>query len=95
MAVGLVDKLGGLEDSIQEAADVSGLSGRKWSLLEVPKKKTMIDMFDFSGGNKPPASAFSPRSSMNTAIEQAMSVLQTLNDPNGVYARLPIGFKID
>lgn len=94
--LGLVDELGGLEQAILKAAELAELED-DWQLREYP---------ELTGWQRFWESIFS---SQTTAIpledpvtaqlrqvwEQQFDLLQTLNDPRGVYLLMPFELRVD
>jgi protease IV len=95
--IGLVDDIGGLNDAIVYAAQTAKL-GRDWELEEYPVvegwEEKLLKQF---AGSKEVRSLQSqdPLSTELLKIKTELSVLQSFNDPHGVYVRLPLNFKID
>jgi protease-4 len=99
----LVDDIGGLRDALDKAVSRAGLTGKKWSLEQVPEKRTaaeaLVEVLSTGNESEPVAqaagaagAAIQGRDPMSTALRQWQSQLQqlrALNDPQGVYARLP------
>lgn len=87
--LGLVDELGGLEKALDYAAKRAKL-GDEWSLaFYQEKKKPFQEFFESLAGRK------EERSRSNLLLQQAGRVaaelerLGTINDPRGIYARMP------
>jgi protease IV len=95
--IGLIDDIGGLNDAIVYAAQTAKL-GRDWELEEYPVvegwEEKLLKQF---AGSKEVRSLQSqdPLSAELIKIKTELSVLQSFNDPHGVYVRLPLNFKID
>jgi protease IV len=95
--IGLIDDIGGLNDAIVYAAETAKL-GRDWELEEYPVvegwEEKLLKQF---AGSKEVRSLQSqdPLSTELLKIKTELSVLQSFNDPHGVYVRLPLNFKID
>ncbi|MTJ06456.1 MULTISPECIES: signal peptide peptidase SppA [unclassified Anabaena] len=101
--IGLVDEIGGLNVAIEYAAKQAKL-GNDWELEEYPQVRTFGERF--FGKQLEEAKAklgieTTPTKPNNLLInelgkfQQEISILQTMNDPNGVYTRLPFNFKIE
>lgn len=97
LELGLVDKLGGLEDAIASAAELAGLD-EKYAVRYVEKEPSFgqkmvhqllsraADWFGpaettIRGGGIPPV-----RRSLLALVRRETEMLSRLNDPNGVYA---------
>jgi protease-4 len=96
-ALGLVDQLGGLEDAIQDAAKRAKLEN-DWELEEYPKTRGLEErLFGKLTGEQifgKPAQV-NPLTTEFKKLQADLSALQSMNDPLGVYARLPFNFKVD
>ncbi len=87
--LGLVDHLGGLYDAVEAAAERAGL-GEDYRLIQYQKKKELVEEILKKLG-------VVPRSSVKEglvqeglrALEKVRRQLALLNDPRGVYARMP------
>jgi protease-4 len=82
--LGLVDRLGGLYDAIDAAAGRAGL-GDDYSLVQYQKKRGFAEEILKALG-------ITPQSSLGESfrgLEDLKKRMALLNDPNGVYARLP------
>lgn len=94
-AIGLVDDFGGLEVALQEAAKRAKL-GDNWRLAEYPKPRSLgqqilenfSDSSHIKGSQDPLAREFKK-------LQSDLWILRTLNDPIGIYARLPYNLRID
>lgn len=95
--LGLVDELGGLDDALRYAADKAGL-GRKPQIKEYPGKKELAEMIN-EMLNQLPTSHASVRhglaSQLALRVESELKTFESLNDPRGVYARLPLGVAVE
>jgi protease-4 len=94
--LGLVDELGGLDDAIAFAAEKAGL-GANYRLQEYPRQKELMeaiqDLIERAGGHR---SVHAPGIAAKIAerIEAELKTLRALNDPQGLYARLPYSLQI-
>ncbi len=95
--IGLVDEIGGLQDAIQSAAKLAKLED-DWKLDEYPKTRSLEQQIlqKLTGAK---ASRTDKRLDPLTAewqkLQQDLAVVQTFNDPKGIYARLPFNFRLD
>ena len=95
MKHGLVDELGGLNAAVAYAAEKAGLGGN-YRLIEYPRQKELLEAVqDFLEGTAPRL-ARSTRLGAKIAerIEGEMKMLRAFNDPNGIYARMPLSLNI-
>lgn len=101
--IGLVDEIGGLNAAIEYAAKAAKL-GKDWQLREYPRESSFEERFfggvveEISttlGIKKLDVKPNDPLTVQIQKIQQEISILQTMNDPQGVYARLPINLKIE
>ena len=95
--IGLIDQIGGLEDAIAFAAERAEL-GNNWSIAEFPQNKTweteIIERL-FKVEALQIAQPVDPLTTELQKIRQELTVLQSFDDPRGIYARLPFEFNID
>ena len=95
--IGLVDRLGGLEDAIAYAAETAEL-GNSWQLEEYPQKnrfETQIIQNLLDVNSLESQGAIDPITAEFLKFRQELAMLSAFNDPSGVYARLPFNFEID
>ncbi len=95
--IGLIDDIGGLNDAIVYAAQTAKL-GRDWELEEYPVVEGWEEKLlkQFAGGKEVRSlQSQDPISTELLKVKTELSVLQSFNDPHGVYVRLPMNFKID
>ncbi len=93
MELGLVDKLGNLEDAIDSAAKLAGLDSYSASYIRKPLtvKDEFLKMFSTKISDWLASTTLSP--SLLTFAGQLMAPLQEImlfNDPKGLYAQCPI-----
>jgi protease-4 len=93
--LGLVDELGGLDAAIGYAAAQAKL-GPNYRLVEYPRPKELFEAVQDFIEKLAPNNARAPGLAMQVAqrIESEVKVLRTFNDPQGVYARLPLNLSI-
>jgi protease-4 len=95
--IGLVDQIGGLQSAIEEAAKLAKL-GDQWQVEEYPKVRSLEERIleKLIGVQaKNPEKSLNPLTEEWQRLQKELAVLQTLNDPRGVYTRLPYNFQID
>jgi protease-4 len=93
--IGLVDELGGLDAAIRFAAQKAGL-GSNYRLVEYPRQKELLEAIQEFLEHAAPRYAHSTGLSSKIAarIEEELKVLRAFNDPNGVYARMPLSLNV-
>lgn len=95
--IGLVDQLGGVEDAIKYAASQANL-GSNWELEEYPKVRSLEKRLLEKLTNEE-ALANTKRPDPLTAeflkLKTDLAILQSMNDPRGIYARLPFNWRFD
>lgn len=94
--LGLVDEIGGLEDAVKEAAKQAKL-GDDWQLQEYPKRRTLEERLleKFSGVSIASEPKLDPLTAEFKKMQEDFAVLKSMNDPQGIYARLPFNLRID
>ncbi|MBE9032314.1 S49 family peptidase, partial [filamentous cyanobacterium LEGE 11480] len=98
--IGLVDELGGLENAIDAAAKLAKLEAG-WKVQEYPKVKTFEERLlrslfgtklqAFFPAQEPPQDLFSDQLEQ---LKQDFHSLKALNDPRGIYMRMPENLRI-
>ena len=94
--IGLVDRIGGLESAIAYAAKEAQLDS-DWQLEEYPQQnrfetELVQRLFDVNLESQLEAE---PLTAEFLKFRQELAMLQSFDDPNNVYARLPFSFEID
>ena len=103
--IGLVDEIGGLDAAIEYAAGQAKL-GDDWKLEEYPEARTLEErLLGKLSGEVRTIFSKEDSSSQLTApdaiaaevnkLRDEIAILQTMNDPLNVYARIPFNFKIE
>ncbi|MGB6301530.1 MAG: signal peptide peptidase SppA [Rivularia sp. (in: cyanobacteria)] len=101
--IGLVDEIGGLDAAIEYAAREAKL-GDKWELREYPRASTFSERFfgkvadetqTIFKADKSPLQANNPLTKEFEKLQAEIAVLQNMNDPLDVYARLPFNLIIE
>ncbi|NJK68654.1 MAG: signal peptide peptidase SppA [Microcoleus sp. SU_5_3] len=95
--LGLVDEIGGFEDAVKEAAKQAKL-GDDWQLEEYPKRRSLEERIleKISGVRvAQPATKLDPLTAEVKKIQEEFAVVKSMNDPQGVYVRLPFNLRID
>lgn len=95
--LGLVDQIGGIEDAIKYAAAQANL-GTNWEIEEYPKvrslEKRLLEKLtpeQTLHNTKSP----DPLTAEFLKLKSDLAILQSLNDPRGIYVRLPFNWRID
>ncbi|MBS9385973.1 MAG: signal peptide peptidase SppA [Dolichospermum sp. BR01] len=101
--IGLVDEIGGLNVAIEYAAKQAKL-GTDWEIQEYPRVSTFPErLFGKKldetkaklGIEKTQTKNSNPLLNELGKLQQEIKTLQTMNDPQGIYTRLPVNFKIE
>jgi protease-4 len=99
-AVGLVDEIGGLDAAIEYAARKAGL-GRDYRLVEYPHQREFLEAIQELLDKGLPELARSRVGEeaglvgeVTRRFKAELSVLKSMNDPQGVYARLPLNLSL-
>lgn len=95
--IGLVDQIGGVEDAIKYAASQANL-GNNWELEEYPQirslEKRLLEKLtneEASLNTKRP----DPLTAEFLKLKADIEILQSMNDPRGIYVRLPFNWRFD
>jgi protease-4 len=90
LGLGLVDELGGLQDAIAHAAKLAKIENDyKVDVPEAPKDPIEKLLKSLNKGEKRKLVKHGPVDELKAEFERTLSTLQSLNDPRGVYARMP------
>jgi protease-4 len=101
--IGLVDEIGGLNVAIEYAAKQAKL-GNNWELQEYPQVGSWVERFFGKkldetkaklGIEKTEIKSNNPLINELGKFQQEIKILQTMNDPQGIYTRLPVNLKIE
>ncbi|MFO0409036.1 MAG: signal peptide peptidase SppA [Dolichospermum sp.] len=101
--IGLVDEIGGLNVAIEYAAKQAKL-GNNWELQEYPQVGSWPERFFGKkldetkaklGIEKTEIKSNNPLINELGKFQQEIKILQTMNDPQGIYTRLPVILKIE
>ncbi|MEG5018557.1 MULTISPECIES: signal peptide peptidase SppA [unclassified Microcoleus] len=95
--LGLVDEIGGLEDAVREAAKQAKL-GDDWKVEEYPKRRTLEERIleRLSGVHVlKPAAKLDPLTAEFKKMQEELAAIKSMNDPQGIYVRLPFNLRID
>ncbi|MBE9036834.1 signal peptide peptidase SppA [aff. Roholtiella sp. LEGE 12411] len=101
--IGLVDEIGGLNAAIEYTAKQANL-GNDWELQEYPRVSSFEERF-FGRATEEVQTALgiegaklkqsNPLTAEFEKLQQEIVILQKMNDPQGIYARLPFNLKIE
>jgi len=96
LKLGLVDELGGLEDAIRHAAKLAKIEGDYHVDSPGEPRSALEKLLKLVGGDKAPFShaQAGPADAVRLDLQRALGTLQALNDPQGVYARLPFDLSL-
>lgn len=94
--IGLVDEIGGLQDAIAYAVAQANV-GKDWEIAEYPEKKGWEEaflgkLFNINALTNP--QSIDPLTVEWEKFKKELIVLQALNDPKAIYARLPLNWNI-
>lgn len=90
---GLVDEIGGLHDAIAHAAEQAGLSS--WQLYEFPRTAEFAEVLaEMFSTDRAPLVVRDPVQKLVGDLQGDYRTLQLMNDPRGIYARLPFSLRI-
>ena len=101
--IGVVDEIGGLNVAIEYAAKQAKL-GTNWELEEYPQVGTYMERLLGKKLDEVKAKLGIEKAEIKNhnllikelaKFQQEINTLQTMNDPQGIYTRLPINFKIE
>lgn len=92
--LGLVDEIGGLDAAIAHAAQAAGL-GADYRLTEYPHQKELIEVIqEFLEDNTPSRSSAGLSARIMDRVEADLKMFRSFNDPQGLYARMPMNLSI-
>lgn len=96
--LGLVDEIGGIERAIEVAA-VEAELGDDWKIEEYPKFRSFEEqIFERLSGARSDNLAVTPVDPLMAEfnkLQEELATLRAMNDPKGVYVRLPFNLRID
>lgn len=94
--LGLVDEIGGLDDAIEYAVKEANL-GDDWKLEEYPRFQTLEERLieEFMGNSSAKTRQTDPLMAEFLKLKEDLAMLQAMNDPKGIYARLPFNWRFD
>lgn len=88
--LGLVDEIGGLDDAMAYAAGKAGLSA-DYTVSEFPRKKEFVEAIaEMMEQMQPSGARASVYEQMLAKVQAELQSLRAFNDPQGIYARLPL-----
>ncbi len=103
----LVDELGGIEDAVTYAADKANL-GNRYRVKEYPEEMSFSEALAqlLTNQQQPLSKVMSntlaqkssnksdPLTQQFLSLKDQLKMLESFNDPLGVYARMPLGWEI-
>ncbi|MDH6063622.1 signal peptide peptidase SppA [Umezakia ovalisporum] len=101
--IGLVDEMGGMNAAIEYAVKEAKL-GNNWQLQEYPKVTSLEERFFGLAGQeisnivpiiRVPVEPWNPLMAEFQKLKQELVILQKMNDPSGIYTRLPFNFRLE
>jgi protease-4 len=96
LKLGLVDQLGGLREAIAFAGQKAGLAS--FGVTEYPARKDLAQALTEMLGRLPTQGARAPATGLlgeiTRRVQGELAILHSLNDPQGLYARLPMDMEI-
>ncbi len=104
-SLGLVDELGGLEDAIDAAGGFAELELGDWNVKEYPRQRSFEEALIAEFFSVLPSSLTQPLAQQNqplpaplaeqwNGLQSDLQDLTYLNDPKGVYTRMPFNLEI-
>ncbi|MGK7873922.1 MAG: signal peptide peptidase SppA [Xenococcaceae cyanobacterium] len=95
--IGLVDQIGGLEAAIEYAAQKAEL-GNDWEITEYPKQRSFEEeilerLLDAEVVEQ--VKQLDPLTAEFIKFKEDLAIFHGLNDPRGIYARLPFKLRIE
>ncbi len=92
----LADEVGGLDEAVAALGKQVGL-GERPALVEYPAKPDLNERLKelLNGVERPPVAKLDPLRREWARFEKELVGLRNLNDPRGVYALLPLGFRVE
>lgn len=95
LKIGLVDELGGLDAAVAFAAEKAGIAGNH-RVVEYPRQKELFEAIQEFFEKTAPGVARSTglQARIVDRIESELKLLRAFNDPQGIYARLPMSLNL-
>ena len=96
LKLGLVDELGGLEDAVRYAARQAKIEGDYHVDAPGEPRSTVEKFMKLLGGDKSPysRSMAGPADHVRQELQRVLGSIEALNDPRGVYARMPFDLSL-
>ena len=92
--LGLVDEMGGLQSALDYAAKKAGLRA-DYRVTEFPRKKELVEAIEELIQKIQPVSARAGiQDQLTRRLAEELQTLRAYNDPQGIYARMPPGLKV-
>ncbi|HZZ20713.1 MAG TPA: signal peptide peptidase SppA [Opitutaceae bacterium] len=97
LKIGLVDEIGGLSDAIRYAGKKAGMA-EHFKVTEYPKSRDLKEAIAEALGKIAPGSLHMETTGLIGELEgrimNELKMLKALNDPQGLYARIPVDLEI-
>ncbi len=90
---GLVDQVGGLGHAVAYAAQAAGL--REWEIYEFPRPAEFADLLAEMVSPQQAPLVRDPMQNFLSDVRSDLRSFQLLNDPRGIYARMPFTMRIE
>jgi protease-4 len=95
LKLGLVDEIGGLSAAVKHAATAAKL-GDSFRVTEYPRPKQFAEALgEALGGHQREKTLAGPAGALVRDVMQELRALGRLNDPQGIYARLPFDLRVN
>ncbi len=96
--LGLVDSMGGLDAAINYAVGQANLGvGQDWQLQEYPEKRGLGALFlknTLEDSSIKSVTSVDPLTAEFLKFKKDLAILGSLNDPKGIYSRLPFNWEL-
>ncbi|MGK7943079.1 MAG: signal peptide peptidase SppA [Microcystaceae cyanobacterium] len=92
--LGLVDEIGGVEAAIAYAIESAEL-GDDWEIAEYPENTGLDSLLLKASSGTETQQNIDPLTKEWLRLQEELEVIQSLNDPQGVYTRLPFSLNLD
>jgi len=91
---GLVDELGGLREAISHAASLAGIE--EFTVVDHPPARTFLEeVLEKLERTANPVAGRGPAADLRRFLSGSLRRLEMLNDPNGIYAIMPVSIEIN
>ncbi|HJW08877.1 MAG TPA: signal peptide peptidase SppA, partial [Holophagaceae bacterium] len=90
LRLGLVDELGGLQDAIRDAAKRAKIEHDYRLMEEGPKRSPLQKLLESMNAQPHRLTKQGPVDQLLGEAQRQMQILESLNDPQGIYLRMPM-----